>query len=182
MKRALAILALSAVALGAVGCGGDDDSAADATATQDADIGTEDRNEASSSRELPACSLLTDDEIEAQLTASVTQDLDGGYQITSTETSEPEHSVCAYQWASETQVGGSPAEEGQFTVELRPAEVVELTRGDLDEDPIPGVGDEAFFRAEVPYAIVGDLAVSITNFQRGKDAQTALLRAAANRL
>lgn len=92
-------MALSAAALGTVGCPGDDDSAVDAAVTQ-ADVRSEDRGDLGSSGEQRACSLLSDDEGEAQVMASATQEV-GGYQITSTETSEPEHSVHTYQWDSD---------------------------------------------------------------------------------
>lgn len=189
MKRTLGIFVASiAVALGGIACGGDDEAPGDAAAASRAPgdavapADTVDADEASASGELHACSLLTPDEIQEQLVSSDTQGLEGGYRVTSEETSDDEHSVCRYQWSSNTMIGGSPAAQGQFSVELRSAELLEATRAEYDEEPIPGVGDEAFFISEVPYALVGDLAVSITNFQRGREPQIALLRAAADRL
>ena len=182
-----AVGAVAVLALAAAGCGGgdgDDDTAGDAVTTE-APAGTSDGGdpEGESSGELHACSLLTPDEIEAQLEASETQPLEGGYEVTSTEISaEAEFSVCSFEWVSEAANGGTPMDRGEFTVELVLAQNLELTRGEFDEEPIPGVGDEAFFIIEVPYAIVDDHAVSITNFQRGEEAQVELLRAAVDRM
>jgi len=169
------------LALLGTGCGGDDgdgDAAAEAPPVDAAAPSGE-----GGPGDAPgACTLLTDEEISEQLTASEQQGGSYTYELTKQESEVGEGSVCSYEWATEEQAGEVPVSIGSFTVDVVPTANFEITRGEFDEEPIADVGDEAFFVSETPHAIVGDWVVKIVNLQRTEDAGVALLDAAAGRL
>ena len=135
------------------------------------------------------CSLLTKDEIVAQLELSreasqreALRRRGVSWEISSEEFSQEASRSCQIAWRGT--VDGAPFSLGGFTLHLT---IADRLRDVLANEPnpkrIPGVGDEAFFLRHAPYARVGDLAIGV-NFPKGDEAKAglALLRIAVQRL
>jgi hypothetical protein len=132
------------------------------------------------------CSLLTDDEIAAQVDLTLEPDQRASlhersvkHQIAKEENREGMFPVCRITWRS-VDPAGEQWTTGNFQVFVGPASLLAIDRGAA----IEGVGDEAFFVSGMPGARVGNLSVSIQDFPATDEGNGAveLLRSAAQRL
>jgi hypothetical protein len=131
------------------------------------------------------CSLLTTEEIVAQLEAAEdpAAPIDGGYEITTEAASVGANRSCVFSWRSEASSGGQPLASGQFNLDVLPAADVDIPTAFAGETtPIDGVGDRAFVALDVPYAVVGSHLIGVFNFHGSREGAIELLRAAAQRL
>ncbi len=188
---------IAALALGLAGCGAGDGRESEggaAAGVQDQQAAGGEPRGAALSRVDP-CSLLTKEEMaaEVEMTLEASQrearrQKGVTYAISAREVPAAEGFVrkCELSWQSVGgDDGGAPSYKGAFTVEVMTAEIMHASAGgSRTPEPIPGVGDEAFFVHSVPYARVGDVAVSISNFPDTRDAKRGLglLRIAVTRL
>ena len=176
------------VILAAAGCGGDDQAAEPesgappATTDQEGQASAGEQGSGGSASGVDPCSLLPPDDVAEQLEATESQATEGGYEVSPEDVSVGGDTTCKVTWQSEASNAGMPVSQGEFRVDVQTAVGLEILSGaDSDPEPIPGVGDEAFFVNEVPYARVGDVAVGIVNLQ-SREAAVELLRVAAGRL
>ena len=184
--------------LGATACGKSDASAASNEAAAQALAATGTASTASTAStaaddavaRVHPCTLLTKDEIVAQVEASrephqlEALHRDGVvWDVTGNETPSGAARVCEFAWHGTAK--GEVMSKGEFTVNVTTAGWLQGTLGAIQNPkPIPGLGDEAYFVLNAPYARVGVIAVGIENFPdtRENKAGLALLRLAVPRL
>jgi hypothetical protein len=153
----------------------------------------------SSVAKINPCSMLTDGEIAAQVDLTLEPDqrkasheLGVTHRISRQEDRQGAFPSCHFSWRS-TDSSGQETYRGTFDVHVMTATQLKALEGlgrpksGKRSQPIPGVGDEAFFEEYAPAARVGDLGMMIAEFPstyEGGEEKGAveLLRAAARRL
>jgi hypothetical protein len=178
---------IAGVVLVMAGCGPEGTwEEADAAARPGAEVPQDDTPLA----DIDPCSLLTEGEIRTALESSLHPDqLEGRrekgitYDVYSQQLSrQGMWPVCTIVYRSMDPANPpDPQRSGvEFQVHVMNADDMRML-AELDRrDDIEGLGDEAFYIENAPYARVGALAVGITQFPEA--GELALLRAAAQRL
>lgn len=191
MRNRLLIAALAVLLAAGCGSGG-----ANGAGDDEADVWDEQSDQNSVLAGINPCSLLTDDEIAAQVDLTYEPSQRAGYhqrgakhQISSEADREGAYPVCHVAWRS-VDPSGQEWARGNFDVyamtatQLKGLEGVGRPKSGPRSASIEGVGDEAFYIEHAPSARVGNLGVSIAEFPDTHEGNGAveLLRAAVHRL
>ena len=139
------------------------------------------------------CTLLTREEIVAQIGASMERNqreaflaLGGKWDVTSTPETAGISRECQYAWRG-TISNGDVRSTSNFKVVVTDGAFVNGDVNKAKDRPIPGVGDEAYFMSRgsmMPYARVGKVGIGIEGFPDTPAARGGadLLRAAVARV
>lgn len=204
MSSKLARFAVATVALiVAAGCGSKSDAgSADADlskyvggqpVTADAQADAAGNGSPKAVADIDPCSLVTKDEIVAQMEASYVPDqlagfksAGGSWQITPNAEKQGTSKACRYAVRGSVS-NGDVRHQTEFSVIVAEGAFVNPNVNNAKNRPIPGVGDEAYFMSRgpmMPYARVGNVAFGIEGFPNtpADKAGLGLLRAAVARV